>query len=145
MIHIEIFNQQSLLAIDDKRIRAAVARVLAQAGRAEASLSIAIVDDAAIQPLNARYLGHDYATDVLSFRLEEQPLEGEVIVSAQTAAAVAREHGWAAENELLLYIVHGALHLVGYDDATAEQQAGMRAEERSVLLSIGIEPWSETA
>ncbi len=71
MIRIDITNEQSLLDIDEPRLREAISRVLAAESVHEAVISLAIVDDATIRPLNARYLGHDYATDVLSFVLEQ--------------------------------------------------------------------------
>ncbi len=135
MLTIELSNQQQLLASDEDRLKRAAAAVLRDAGYRDGSLSIALVDDAAIHELNRKYLGHDYPTDVLSFVLEEEPgrLEGEVIVSAETAAGSAAEWGWPADDELLLYVVHGTLHLVGHDDTNDEQRGAMRAAERQYL------------
>src|SRR5205823_3325871 len=92
--------------------------------------------------LNHRYLNHDWPTDVLSFLLEqrESHLEGEVIISADTAAAVAAEIGTTAENEQLLYIVHGMLHLVGYRDKSAAEVQEMRAAEARYLRQFVCEP-----
>jgi probable rRNA maturation factor len=141
-LQIEISDEQSLVEVDEARVREAVASILADEGYATAYVSIAIVDDATIRPLNARYLGHDYATDVLSFVLEQDDskLEGEVIVSAQTAQASAERFGWRADDELLLYVIHGTLHLVGYDDLTEEALPAMRARERHYLSHFGLEP-----
>ena len=63
-------------------------------------------------------MNHDWPTDVLSFVLDDDDghLEGEVIISADTAAAAAAEVGWPAAAEQLLYVIHGMLHLVGYRD-----------------------------
>ena len=141
-LQIEISDEQSLIDVNEPRIREAVASILADEGYAAAYVSIAIVDDATIRPLNARYLGHDYATDVLSFVLEQDAdkLEGEVIVSAETAQASAERFGWHADDELLLYVIHGTLHLVGYDDLTDEALPAMRARERHYLNHFGLEP-----
>ena len=86
-----------------------------------------------------RYLAHDYATDVLSFLLAEEDdyREGEVVVSAETALREAPSYGWAATDELLLYVLHGTLHLLGYDDRAREDRAAMRDKERSYLLQLG--------
>jgi probable rRNA maturation factor len=140
-IHIEIANQQVVLPIDASRIEQAVRVVLAEEGVGEASLSVAIVDDAAIHALNRRHLGHDDPTDVLSFLLDSRPgaIEGEVIVSAETAAATAPRYGWPAESELLLYLIHGVLHLVGYDDLQPDAAAVMRAREEHCLRQLGLE------
>lgn len=141
VIDIEIANQQSTLALDEPRLRRAVELVLAGAGIREATISLAVVDDPTIHQLNRQYLDHDYATDVLSFLLEqsEQALEGEVIVSADTAAALAGQYGWSAHDELLLYVIHGTLHLVGCEDGTPDERMQMRDRERECLARFGLE------
>ena len=103
-------------------------------------ISIAIVDDPTIHDLNSRWLEHDEPTDVLSFVLEESEgyREGEIIVSADTALARAAEFGWIAASELLLYVVHGALHLAGYDDKQPADRERMRERERFYLSQLGI-------
>jgi len=141
MIAIEIANQQSTLPLDEERLRQAVEMILADAHVAQATISLAVVDDPTIHQLNREYLQHDYATDVLSFLLErdEQSLEGEIIVSADTAAECAAPFGWSAEDELLLYVVHGTLHLVGYDDTRPDLRREMRRRERTCLARFGLE------
>jgi probable rRNA maturation factor len=142
VIHIEITNQQDTLPVDEARIRRAVEMILEDAGIREAEISVAVVDDLTIHALNRQFLSHDEPTDVLSFVLEqgEASLEGEVIVSADTARASAPEYGWEPVDELLLYVIHGTLHLVGGLDATPEEQADMRAGEREYLARFGLEP-----
>jgi probable rRNA maturation factor len=125
--------------IDAARIAAAVQMVLADADYAEANISIAIVDDPTIHRLNRQFLEHDHPTDVLSFVLEEPPrLEGEIVASIDTARREAAEVGWDAANELLLYAVHGALHLVGHLDKGPAESTAMRAAERAVLERLGV-------
>jgi probable rRNA maturation factor len=140
-LQITVANQQSTLVLDKRRLAGAVRRVLRGAGLQQATVSVAVVDDRTIHDLNRRFLGHDYPTDVLSFVLEQADgyLEGELVVSADTAVAAAAQFGWTAGDELLLYVVHGALHLVGYDDQSAGQRAAMRAEEREQLRHFGLE------
>lgn len=137
---IAISNQQSSHKVAARKIRSAVAEVLAGEGIAEATISLAIVDDPTIHQLNRQYLKHDYATDVLSFVLErdETSIEGEVIVSADTAASNCVEYGWSAQSELTLYAIHGTLHLIGYDDHTPADRRGMRAKEKEYLARLGI-------
>lgn len=108
---------------------------------------MAVVDDATIHELNRRYLDHDYPTDVLSFFVdfvENHPvgehIEGEIVVSADTARATAKQVGWKAHHELLLYIVHGMLHLVGYEDHNRRAAREMRQKEREVLAALGLPP-----
>ncbi len=141
MLSIEITNQQEALRFNHDRLKRAAQAVLGDAGIVAGSLSIAVVDDPAIHALNRRYLAHDYPTDVLSFPLEREGnrLEGEVVASAETAVRVARRFGWTADDELLLYVIHGALHLVGYDDTTHELRAAMRTAQRRYLSAFGLE------
>ncbi len=153
---IEITDNQSGLAVDEEFLRQAVQRTLSLEKIAAAEISVAVIDNAEIWELNRRYLQHDYATDVLSFLLEsdfeERPalsqgsppgqgvrISGEIVVSAEMAAERATEFGWRAQDELLLYVVHGLLHLCGYDDQTEEDRTIMRRREREVLSTWDIE------
>ncbi len=139
MIRIEIADRQNVIRITDLPLRQAVASVLSDHGPAEGEVSIAVVDDPTIHQLNQKYLQHDYATDVLSFLLDcdDHRLEGEVIVSAETAERQAGNYGWSPQRELLLYLIHGTLHLVGFDDHTEADRAAMRAQEQHYLESLG--------
>ncbi len=135
MITVQIANEQSLVPLDEQRIRDAVRMILEDASVAEAQISLAVVDDLTIRKLHRKYLNVDEPTDVLSFVLDrgEGSVEGEVIVSAETALAAAPRFGWPTEVELLLYVIHGVLHLLGYDDMTAQQRSEMRRRERAFL------------
>lgn len=135
-----VANEQSSLAIDESRIQAAVRTVLASSGFTVGNISIAVVDDPTMHELNNQYLKHDYPTDVLSFVLDDSThtLDGEVIVSADTAIREAAEAGWPAENELLLYVIHGSLHLIGHDDHDPTEQAEMYAAEANCLKQLGL-------
>lgn len=140
MIDVQVNSQQSLWRIREERLKEVVAAVLSGEGVTSASISVAVLDDAAIRQLNRRYLDHDYATDVLSFVLEQgdEGLEGEVIVSAETAAREAPRFGWSADDELLLYVLHGTLHLVGYDDQREPDITRMRGKEQDYLARMGL-------
>ncbi|MHB0957380.1 MAG: rRNA maturation RNase YbeY [Pirellulaceae bacterium] len=131
MIEIDITDQQTAVPVDRDRLDRAARTILQTHGPARCRLSIAVVDDPTIHTLNRQYLQHDYATDVLSFLLEKTPelLEGEVIVSGETAAAQADEYAATPADELLLYVIHGVLHLVGFDDHSDESRQQMRAAE----------------
>ncbi|HIA19691.1 MAG TPA: rRNA maturation RNase YbeY [Planctomycetes bacterium] len=120
----------------------AVRQVLQGEGVERAEISIAVVDDPTIHRLNVQYLDHDYPTDVLSFAspVQEGFVGGELVVSVDRAAAEAGQYGWAAKDELLLYVIHGALHLTGYQDETDDQQAVMRRREDHYLAQHGLEP-----
>jgi len=141
-ITIAIADEQQRLQIDGGRLKTAVRQILADAKITSADVSLALVDDATIHELNRQYLGHDYPTDVISFVLDHTAgrLEGEVIVSTDTAATTAARLGWPPEDEVLLYVVHGILHLVGHDDQDPDSLAAMRAAERHCLAGFGLKP-----
>ena len=135
-----IANEQSTLAIDESQLQAAVLSVFRESMYTTGIVSVAVVDDPTIHKMNRRYLEHDYPTDVLSFVLEDRPphLEGELVVSADTASRNAAEYGWSASSELLLYVIHGAAHLVGYRDKQPDEIAAMRAVEEQHLRELGV-------
>jgi probable rRNA maturation factor len=144
VIQVDLANEQTRHNIDEELVCRAVRTVLEGEQIPDVIVSLAVVDDPTIHKLNREYLGHDYATDVLSFLLSDAlpsdtsaPLEGEVIVSADTASRRAAEFGWQMQDELLLYVIHGTLHLAGFDDKTDADRAVMRAKEEQYLRSLG--------
>ena len=146
-IRVNVSNHQTLFEIDDDQIVAAVSSVLKAQQISAAEVSVAIVDDPQIHVLNREHLNHDYPTDVLSFLYEatDTLIDGELIVSTDTARRVGAEHGMQEHDELVLYIVHGALHLVGFDDDTDAAQIEMREHERRHMLGLGIDVPDEPA
>ena len=145
MIQVEFCNQSGT-EVEQRQLIAGACAVLNDAGLERAQLSLAVVDDPAMHALNRRHLEHDYPTDVLSFLLDstETTIEGEVIVSVDTAAREAAEYGWGAADELLLYVIHGTLHLVGYDDKTENGRKEMRLAEARHLAGFGLTPpWDD--
>ena len=133
-------NEQSTLQLDEQMLSSAVRSVFQESLYQSASVSLALVDDPTMHELNRQYLDHDYPTDVLSFVLEDDGshLQGQLVVSTDTAVESASQFGWTANEEMLLYVVHGALHLVGYDDQQPEQREAMRAAEALHLGNLGI-------
>jgi len=139
---IEINADDPRHLLDHARLKKAVRLVLSDAGIESAEISIAVVTDARMHELNRQYLRHDYPTDVLSFVLDHKAdaktLDGEIIVSAEYAAREAARFGWTTDDELLLYVIHGALHLVGHDDATPEGKQTMRQAEARYLVQFDL-------
>ncbi len=122
------------------RVSSAVQRILIDHQVQDAEISVAIVTDERIHEMNRDYLQHDYPTDVITFPLsdDEQFLEGEIVVSIDTAIRESAAMEWSSEEELLLYIVHGTLHLVGFDDQSDEDRLEMKSMERKYLIEFGI-------
>jgi probable rRNA maturation factor len=154
MYQVDVADNQECLPVDPEAVRDVVRQTLAAEKIVAATISIAIVDNPTMHDLNRQYLNHDYETDVLSFLLESsggdddasgiprgtgKTIDGEVIVSSEYAAKLAPEFGWEPLEELTLYIVHGLLHLCGYDDLTEAELPVMRQREREVLALIGLQ------
>jgi probable rRNA maturation factor len=140
---IEVNNDQTAHQLDLRRLKRAVKQILSEADIKSGEISIGIVTDERMHELNRQYLQHDYPTDVLSFVLdsgdEAQSLDGEIIASADYAAREAERYGWTTDDELLLYVIHGCLHLVGHDDHTPDGRAAMRAAESRHLAEFGLQ------
>lgn len=124
----------------------AVEAALRAHGVAAGEIAVAAVNDAEIHELNRRFLQHDYTTDVITFPHErgEAWVLGDIVFSAEYAAREAAERGVDAADEMMLYVIHGALHLAGFDDRDDQGRAAMRAAERAVFSSLGREsPYGE--
>lgn len=130
---------------------AAVQATLAREHVADAEVSIVVTGDELLHQLNLQYRGIDAPTDVLSFSAQEELGEshtafvtapeaegylGDVIISYPMAAHQAEVAGHSVANELCLLAVHGVLHLLGYDHATAEEEAAMWAVQDAVLADL---------
>ena len=107
-------------------------------------LSIALVDLAEMTELNLQYRGKEEPTDVLSFGCDDpcavlgpdEPVTlGDVVIAPEVAEAQAAEYGHTVEEELNLLLVHGVLHLLGYDHEDDADAAVMQARERAVLVA----------
>ncbi len=98
-----------------------------------------MTDDPTIQQINRRHLDHDYPTDVISFGYQSAApqIAGELVVSMDTAYRQANQLGWDPINELMLYIVHGVLHLTGLDDLAPQQRSQMRTAEAAIMTQLG--------
>ena len=142
-LQLELSDTQAILRVDPGLVRSVALHVLAAEGVAEADLSVAIVDDATIRAINRRHLGHDWPTDVISFPMDaadHDTLDGEVVVSAETADNHAGRHGIDPIGELVLYLIHGLLHLRGFDDLDDESRARMRRREDELIAGLGLGP-----
>jgi probable rRNA maturation factor len=141
MSKIAVATPQEAVAVDRGLMRGIARAVLEGEGVADYEISLAFVDDPTIHRLNKRYLEHDEPTDVLSFPLSDagsKKLAGELVIGAEVALARAGEHGHDVQAELGLYVIHGLLHLCGYDDHEPADADAMRARERHYLKQLGL-------
>jgi probable rRNA maturation factor len=110
----------------------------------DADMTIVLTDDAQLHELNREFLGMDAPTDVLSFPASESdpetgtPYLGDILISIPRAAQQAQAAGHTVEAEVQLLVVHGTLHLMGYDHAEAEEKAPMWSAQAEVLSRLGL-------
>ena len=131
-----VANLQRRVRVSPARLKKTAERALRALGRADRDLHVTVVDDRAIRRLNARFLGARRPTDVLAFDLAApgpSRLLGEVVVSADTARRQARARGVGVAIELDLLLVHGLLHLSGYDDRKPAAARRMHRRARRIL------------
>lgn len=141
MSKVSIASPQEIHPIDRGAMRKLVQAVLADEGVQEFEISLAFVDNPTIHTLNKRYLQHDEPTDVLSFPLSDpgaKKLSGELVLGVEVARVEAEERGHAIDAELSLYVIHGLLHLCGYDDKDEKAEKEMRQRERHHLQALGL-------
>lgn len=141
-MQIDIANRQELHPLHISDVRGFITSVLDDLGM-DAELSVAFVDDRTIAGLNNSFLGEDCPTDVLAFPLEDDDdsgnntICGEIIVSVETAISVSDGLGCNIDCEIYLYLVHGLLHLAGYDDKVAASANDMHNKEKQILARHG--------
>jgi len=108
----------------------------------EIELSVIVIGDARMADLHERFAGVSGSTDVLTFDLRDDPadpsIDSEIYICLDEARRRAAERGHGVDKELLLYALHGLLHLMGYDDHDPADHARMHAREDQVLEAIGI-------
>lgn len=131
---IEWIVERGLTELPDTTLAAAAAtRLLAERELPDAEVSVLLTDDCRIHALNRQWRGVDRPTDVLSWPQEDAALLGDVAVSLDTARRQADARGWTIAEEVALLVVHGILHLVGYEDDTEAGAEAMRAVERRLI------------
>ena len=125
---------------DSHRMNLAANWIVQNVGLQRLSASIAIVDNATIHTLNREHLDHDWPTDVISFVFDDSDaaVDGEIIASMETALQLCEDAGWSVEDELLLYVIHGMLHLAGMNDIDDQDRARMRRMEQGCLTHLAV-------
>ncbi len=137
-------------AVRDEWLAAIALRVLEAEDAPPCELSVTVTDDETMCGLNREYAGEDAVTDVLSFSQREgeefiaapegAPPLGEVIIALPQAARQASEAGRSVEEEVTRLLIHGTLHLLGYDHAEPAEERRMQAREEELLEATGAGP-----
>jgi probable rRNA maturation factor len=141
VIKVTVANPQEAVVIERARMRQIVQTVLEGEDETDAEISLAFVDNPTIHQLNKRYLQHDEPTDVLSFPLSEpsaRKLQGELVIGVEVAKTQAEERGHAVDAELALYVIHGLLHMCGYNDHEQKDADQMSERERHYLRLLNL-------
>lgn len=142
---LQIKNSQSKIKIDKRIIRSTVLKILKTLDCADKEVSLFFVDDEKIKQLNKQYLGKDKATNVLSFSLLEgeygninPQILGDVIISVETAQRDALYGKLTVDQEIDFLIIHGILHLLGYnhENTTKKETKKMRQKEKNLFNAI---------
>ncbi len=143
-VHMQI--QVRRVTFDQARRDRQARAILSDVGEASAELGILFVGDQRMRSLNRQYRGKDRTTDVLAFAMREAPhssssLLGDVVIAVPTAARQAKEGQRSLDEELTVLLVHGILHLCGYDHERSEKEARrMHRRERMILGSLARLP-----
>ncbi len=158
---IQVHSKHACECVDVSMLQEGIRETLRRFDKASAEISVAVVTDAEIAELHEKYMNIPGATDVLTFDLSDERhpgtraagstgfagttrcaggrhVEGEIVVSADTAKRRAEEHAHPVAAELALYVVHGTLHLLGMDDATEQEAMKMHEMEDEILATIGV-------
>jgi probable rRNA maturation factor len=131
--------------VDAEQLRlAALAVLAAQDKNAGAEITVVVTGEKKLHELNRDYLGIDAPTDVLSFPAGEinpetgEQVFGDIVIACPMAAAQAEEAGHSLMEELQLLVVHGGLHLLGFDHAEPDEKAAMWAAQDEILSALGV-------
>ena len=139
---IDVVDRQRVLRVGSRWLATVARRALARQGVESAEICVLVLDDRGIARLHEQWLHIAGPTDVITFDLSDATrpgvLHGDIAVSAETARRTARELGWQPRHELAYYVVHGILHLSGYDDHDPADRRAMRARERVLMQSAGL-------
>ena len=151
---INVANLQKKVSLNPQRVQKIITAILRREGLKKTSLSVAFVTAQKIRALNQKFLKHSYPTDVLAFDLTEPFLlkskfsenrkfrflfgkrklsQWEIIISTDAAIQNAKRFKTSVREEMTLYVIHGLLHLLGYDDHRSKDVERMRTKEQELL------------
>lgn len=137
---IEICDRQNIKKINTQKLGVFLEKLFNHLQIEPDKISFCLCDNALIKELNKRYLSRESVTDVIAFPLEDETDSlylGEVVVSVEEAFRKGSRIRGGWEGELLLYLVHGVLHLIGYDDTTKKTKMVMFDKQKQLLKTLG--------
>lgn len=130
---VEVFNTTELNRLPKKPIIDLIKKAAICEKINEFEVKVIFVDKAEILRLNNEFLKHDYYTDVITFNLDDEFIDGEIYICTDVAQSQAEEYKVSLKNELMRLAIHGFLHLAGYEDSTEEEKSQMKSLEDKYL------------
>ena len=136
-------NKQTVIDVDLPRVKHSSDKILKTLESEASEISLTFVDDAGITEINRQYLGRNYPTNVIAFSMNEGEfgdvnpnILGDIIISTETALRDAEAGGLSLEDELDYLIIHGVLHLLGYDHELPGETEEMREKEKEIFFAL---------
>ncbi|MCK9195564.1 MAG: rRNA maturation RNase YbeY, partial [Syntrophales bacterium] len=138
-----IENRQKKITLNRRQVRNSLVRLLKRLGLEDRELSLLLVDNEEIRELNRLYLGRDYPTNVISFSMSEgaygdvnPQLLGDIIISVEKAMSEGETSGASLKESLDFLMIHGLLHLLGYDHESGDTQEARRMQDKEEELFL---------
>ena len=132
MISVDLHNKSNI-DLDQESIRGLLELVLSDNKHQAAEINIIITDDDSLRLMKKEYFDQDVYTDIIAFNIDEDPFEGELYISHDRVSDNAKKFDQTFEGELKRILIHGTLHLCGFDDQTKEDKLKMTSMEESYL------------
>jgi len=136
-------NNQTAVDIDLLRAKRSLGTIMKTLGKEDREVSLVFVDDEGITEINRQYLGRDYPTNVIAFAMNEgkfgdinPSVLGDIVISAETALRDARSEDLSSDDELDYLMIHGILHLLGYDHELPTEAEDMTKKEKEVFFAL---------
>ena len=132
----EVTMRPGVRGMSAAQIRRAVVATLAAEKAKKSRVSVLLTGNREIRRINLSFLKHDYATDVISFGAGEKNYLGDIVVSAEMARSFSKKLRIPYTQELSRYVVHGTLHLLGYEDGSKKDKIKMRRRQERILKKL---------
>lgn len=144
MTTVNLLKQDITIKVNSEEVKKITGKILSSINLSGSSVNILFTSNKRIRALNRRYLRKNYSTDVMAFGAgdlyqtrPEKSLLGDIVISVEKAASNAKKYGKTFKEEMYLYIIHGILHLTGYNDNNRDEIRMMRKKENELLQKIG--------
>jgi len=138
-----VTNRQTTVDIDILRVKRSLGKILVALGKEDREVSLVFVDDKGITDINRQYLGRDYPTNVIAFSMNEgefgninPSILGDIVISPETALRDAQAGGIPLEDEIDYLMIHGVLHLLGYDHELPTEAEEMGKKEKEIFFAL---------